>query len=68
MERSRPLQIVRSDLVLSWEIKHVVSWVTRHVQDAQELGYYHHLVMLYCLGALLLWQASHIDDFDPQGS
>ncbi len=39
MERSRPLQIVHSDLVLSWDIKHVVSWVTRHVQDAQELGH-----------------------------
>ena len=23
--------------------------------------------MLYCLGALLLWQASHLNDFDPQG-
>ncbi len=39
MEQSRTLQNVRSDLVLSWEIKHVVSWVPRHVQDAQELGH-----------------------------
>ncbi len=39
MEQSRPLQIVHSDLVLSWEIKHVVSWVTRQVQDAQEVGH-----------------------------